>query len=132
MPNSLLTLTSISKSFSGVAALTEVSLEVRAGEIHALLGENGAGKSTLMNVASGTLQPDSGTIEILGKLITDLTPHQATELGLAIVHQHPAVLPDLTIAENILISVPEERLQAEGNTEKTMRKILDDFGFTAS
>lgn len=132
MPNCLLALTSISKSFSGVAALTEVSLEVRAGEIHALLGENGAGKSTLMNVASGTLQPDAGKIEINGQTITDLTPHQATELGLAIVHQHPAVLPDLTIAENILISVPEERLQSEGTTEKTMRKILVDFGFTAS
>jgi len=132
VPSSLLVLSNISKNFSGVAALTDVSLEARAGEVHALLGENGAGKSTLMNVASGTLQPDAGAIEIAGKVITNLTPHQATELGLAIVHQHPAVLPDLTIAENILISVPEELLQSEGSTDKTMRKILDDFGFTAS
>ncbi len=132
VPSSLLVLSNISKNFSGVAALSDVSLEARAGEVHALLGENGAGKSTLMNVASGTLQPDGGVIEIAGKVITNLTPHQATELGLAIVHQHPAVLPDLTIAENILISVPEALLQSEGSTEKTMRKILDDFGFTAS
>ena len=89
MSRSPLILSNISKSFSSVAALQDVSLEVRAGEIHALLGENGAGKSTLMNVASGTLQPDSGTIEINGEIISSLSPHQATELGLAIVHQHP-------------------------------------------
>ncbi|MDP1720576.1 MAG: ATP-binding cassette domain-containing protein [Candidatus Nanopelagicaceae bacterium] len=132
VPSSPLILSNISKHFSGVAALTDVSLEVHAGEVHALLGENGAGKSTLMNVASGTLQPDSGIIEISDQQITNLTPHQAIDLGLAIVHQHPAVLPDLTIAENILISVPERLLQSEGDTEKTMRKILDEFGFTAS
>ena len=132
MQGSPLILSNVSKYFSGVAALVDVSLEVNAGEVHALLGENGAGKSTLMNVASGTLQPDDGTIEFNGELISNLNPHQATELGLAIVHQHPAVLPDLTIAENILISIPEEFLQSEGNTEKTMRKILDDFGFTVS
>ena len=132
VPNAPLILSNISKSFSGVAALTDVSLEVRFGKIHALLGENGAGKSTLMNIASGTLKSDGGTIMIQGQQITDLNPHQATELGLVIVHQHPAVLPDLSIAENILISVPEKWLQSEGSTEKTMRKILDDFGFTAS
>ena len=132
MSRSPLILSNISKSFASVAALQDVSLEVRAGEIHALLGENGAGKSTLMNVASGTLQPDSGTIEINGEVIVSLSPHQATELGLAIVHQHPAVLPDLSIEENIKISVPEKFLLAEGSPAATMRKMLDDFGFTVS
>ena len=127
-----LILSNISKSFAGVAALQDVSLEVRAGEIHALLGENGAGKSTLMNIASGTLRPDHGSIEICGESISTLTPHQAAALGLAIVHQHPAVLPDLTIEENIRISVPDEMLQSEGSPAETMRKILDDFGFTVS
>ena len=97
MSRSPLILSNISKSFVGVAALRDVSLEVKEGEIHALLGETGAGKSTLMNVASGTLQPDSGTIEIGGEKIDSLSPQQATDLGLVIVHQHPAVLPDLTI-----------------------------------
>ena len=132
MSRSPLILSNISKSFSGVAALSDVSLEVKEGEIHALLGENGAGKSTLMNVASGTLQPDSGTIEINGEKIDVLSPHLATSHGLAIVHQHPAVLPDLSIEENIRISVPEEFLLSEGSPAATMRKILDDFGFTAS
>jgi ribose transport system ATP-binding protein len=130
--HSPLILSNISKSFAGVAALREVSLEVKAGEIHALLGENGAGKSTLMNIASGTLQPDSGTIEINGEKIDVLSPHLATAHGLAIVHQHPAVLPDLSIEENIRISVPEEFLLSEGSPAATMRKILDDFGFTVS
>ena len=132
MSRSSLILSNISKSFAGIPALQDVTLEVHAGEIHALLGENGAGKSTLMNVASGTLQPDSGTIEINGEVISSLTPHQATELGLAIVHQHPAVLPDLSIEENIKISVPEKFLLAEGSPAATMRKMLDDFGFTVS
>ena len=132
MSRSPLILSNISKSFASVAALQDVSLEVRVGEIHALLGENGAGKSTLMNVASGTLQPDSGTIEINGEVIVSLSPHQATELGLAIVHQHPAVLPDLSIEENIKISVPEKFLLTEGSPAATMRKMLDDFGFTVS
>lgn len=132
MSRSPLILSNISKSFAGVAALQDVSLEVRAGEIHALLGENGAGKSTLMNIASGTLQPDSGTIEISGEQIQTLSPHQATELGLAIVHQHPAVLPDLSIEENIKISVPEKFLMSAGSPAATMRKMLDDFGFTVS
>lgn len=132
MSRSPLVLSNIFKSFAGVAALQDVSLEVRAGEIHALLGENGAGKSTLMNIASGTLKADSGNIEICGESISFLTPHQATELGLAIVHQHPAVLPDLTIEENIRISIPDHLLQSAGSSTATMRKILDDFGFTVS
>lgn len=132
MSRSPLILSNISKSFAGVSALLDVSLEVRAGEIHALLGENGAGKSTLMNVASGTLRSDSGEIEICGEAINSLSPHQATALGLVIVHQHPAVLPDLTIEENIRISVSEELLQSEGSPAATMRKMLDDFGFTVS
>ena len=132
MSRSPLILSNISKSFAGVSALLDVSLEVRAGEIHALLGENGAGKSTLMNIASGTLRSDSGEIEICGEKINSLSPHHATALGLAIVHQHPAVLPDLTIEENIRISVSDELLQSEGSPAATMRKMLDDFGFTVS
>lgn len=130
MSNSPLVLSGISKNYSGVAALREVSLEVFAGEVHALLGENGAGKSTLMNVASGTTTPDAGTITVNGQLIEKLDPKLATELGIAFVHQHPAVLPDLTVAENILISVPKRFLMKHGSVNESMRAILDDFGFT--
>ena len=132
MSRTPLKLTNITKTYSGVTALKDVSFEVREGEVHALLGENGAGKSTLMNVASGTTQPDEGIIEINGEIVENLNPIIATEKGLAIVHQHPAVLPDLSIAENIRISVPEEFLKSEGTQAKTMRKMLDEFGFTAN
>src|SRR3954464_15701077 len=119
----------ISKSYAAVAALTEVSLEVLPGEVHALLGENGAGKSTLMGVASGTVIPDRGTITVLGETVDELTPARATKLGIAIVHQHPAVLPDLTIAENIAVAVPERFLGDDRRA--TMRSILDRVGCTA-
>ncbi|MDQ1661025.1 MAG: ribose transport system permease protein rbsA, partial [Blastococcus sp.] len=103
----------ISKQFAGVFALTDVSVSVVPGEIHAILGENGAGKSTLMNIASGTLQPDTGTITVAGETVTSLTPHEATARGIAIVHQHPAVLPDMTVQENLQVALPKE-VFAEG------------------
>ncbi|RLV47972.1 ATP-binding cassette domain-containing protein [Nocardioides mangrovicus] len=95
-----------SKHFAGVAALKDVSLSVRAGEVHAVLGENGAGKSTLMNIATGTLQPDEGEIRVGGEVAATLTPARATALGIAIVHQHPAVMPDLTVQENLQVALP--------------------------
>jgi len=102
----ILELNNISKSFSGVPALTDVTFDIRPGEVHALLGENGAGKSTLMNIATGTLPPTSGEIRFGGQVIDELDPHRSTELGIAFVHQHPAVMPDLTVLENIQVALP--------------------------
>src|SRR5512144_100554 len=98
-----MTLTGISKHYDGVAALTDVSLDIRPGGVHALLGENGAGKSTLMGVATGSVVPASGVGEVRDEVIDSLTPPLATALGIAIVHQHPAVMPDMTVAENIRV-----------------------------
>jgi ribose transport system ATP-binding protein len=122
-------LSGISKSYGGVRALSDVSLEVVPGEVHALLGENGAGKSTLMAVASGTTRPDGGSMQFEGQEIDGLTPARATELGIAIVHQHPAVLPDMTVAENLRVAVPRERLRFAGDEKSSMRALLDDVGF---
>src|ERR1700753_485950 len=91
-----LRLTDVVKSFGAVRALRGVSLEVSSGEIHALVGENGAGKSTLMSVASGATPPDSGMIEFCGEVVSTATPAGMRSLGLAVVYQHPALLPDLT------------------------------------
>jgi ribose transport system ATP-binding protein len=102
----LLRLRGVSKSYGGVQALTDVSLDVHAGQVHALLGENGAGKSTLVGIASGSTAPDGGRTEIAGERVPHLSPTLARGLGIAIVHQHPAVLPDMTVAENIRIAVP--------------------------
>jgi len=125
-----LSLFEITKRFEGVAALTDVSFEVRPGEVHALLGENGAGKSTLMNIASGALTPDSGSIVFEGETVDNLTPALSQELGIAMVHQHPAVLPDLTVAENIMVAVGPEHLQRRASDPtKAMRAVLDDVNF---
>jgi len=104
-----LRLTDVQKSFGGVRALKGVSLEVQAGEVHALLGENGAGKSTLMAVAAGALEPDTGTVEIGGEPLVAANPMAALELGLAVVYQHPAIADDLTVMENLMLAVPADR-----------------------
>jgi ribose transport system ATP-binding protein len=120
----------ITKHFEGVAALTDVSFEVLPGEVHALLGENGAGKSTLMNIASGALAPDEGSIVFGGSEVESLTPALAQELGIAIVHQHPALFPDLTVAENLLVTLGRENLRRrDPDTRKAMRALLDGVHF---
>ena len=94
----------IRKSFGGVRALKGVSLEVRAGEVHALVGENGAGKSTLIKMFAGALQPDEGEIRLEGKRAGHLTPAKSKALGIAVIYQQPALFPDLTVAENIALA----------------------------
>ena len=126
----LLDMAGVYKNFAGVRALVDVAFTVQAGEVHALLGENGAGKSTLMNIASGSLQPDEGTIRLNGEPTEGLTPVTAAEAGVAIVHQHPALLADMTVAENIAVSVPARLLEGPGGIRAAMRAMLDDVGFT--
>jgi len=96
-----LRMTGISKTFPGVKALDDVSIEVMPGEIHALVGENGAGKSTLMNLLAGVHQPDSGTIELDGEAVEIPAESAAGAHGVAMVHQEQSLVPRLTIAENI-------------------------------
>src|SRR5690348_3039149 len=96
----LLQIDAVTKIFPGVRALDDVTFSVRRGEVHGLVGENGAGKSTLMAVASGALVPESGRVVLDGVEIVGDT-EQARRLGLAIVRQEPALMPDLTVAENL-------------------------------
>jgi len=97
----LLGLVGIDKSFDGAHALKAVSLELLSGEVHGLVGENGAGKSTLVKVITGAVLPDGGRIEIAGHPVSHLSPALARQLGVACIYQHPALFPDLTVAENI-------------------------------
>ena len=94
----LLSLTGIVKSFGFVRALKGVSFDLRAGEVHALLGENGAGKSTLIKVITGAHQPDGGTLAVGGVAVSALTPARARDLGIACIYQQPALFPYLTVA----------------------------------
>lgn len=97
----LLAFRRITKSFGAVRALRGVDLEVRAGEVHALLGENGAGKSTLIKVATGAHAPDSGRIELGGETLERLDPALARRRGIACIYQQPALFPELSVAENL-------------------------------
>ena len=105
MNNELLRTEHINKAFSGVPALLDVQFDLKAGEVHALLGENGAGKSTLMKIISGVYTRDSGDLYIQGKkIIHDLTPLSAEDKGIGIIHQELNLCPHLTVAENIFLN----------------------------
>lgn len=99
----LVELRGIEKSFPGVHALKGVSLDLRAGEVHALMGENGAGKSTLMKALTGVYQPDSGEILVGGQHVTLPNPRAAQDLGISIIHQELFLMEHLTAAQNIYI-----------------------------
>jgi rhamnose transport system ATP-binding protein len=100
---SMLSVRGLSKSFGGVRALADVSLHVERGEILALVGENGAGKSTLIRVLSGAHAPDAGTLTLDGQELRQLSPQRARALGIAVIYQQPALLPDLSVAENVAL-----------------------------
>ena len=97
-------LTGIEKSYPGVKSLDSVDFEVAPGEIHALLGENGAGKSTLTAVMGGAVKPNAGTIEYLGRVVAWRSPKEAQAAGIHVIHQELALFPELTVAENILLT----------------------------
>ena len=99
----------ISKSFGATAALTAVSMDIRAGEIHGLVGENGAGKSTLVKILGGVHPPDAGTILLDGVATHIGDPAAARALGVAVVHQEPRLFPDLSVAENVFLASPPMR-----------------------
>ncbi|MGH9387051.1 MAG: sugar ABC transporter ATP-binding protein [Vicinamibacterales bacterium] len=110
MSEALLVLRSITKSFAGVQALKGVSFDLRPGEVHALVGENGAGKSTLIKIVTGAERPDSGTLIVSGRETRLLDPATSRALGIAAIYQQPALFPDLTVAENIAMSVEGRRV----------------------
>jgi ABC-type sugar transport system ATPase subunit len=99
----LLTMTGIVKSYPGVRALKGVDFDLRAGEIHCLIGENGAGKSTLMRVMSGAEMPDAGTIAIDGRQFSSIAPALSHELGITVIYQETDLVLPLTVAENIFL-----------------------------
>jgi rhamnose transport system ATP-binding protein len=100
---SLLQMRGVSKAFPGVQALIGVDLDVRAGEVHAIVGENGAGKSTLMKILAGIYQPDAGSLMLGGQAAHIENPRQAMALGIGMIHQELNLAPNLSVAENIFL-----------------------------
>ena len=103
MREPLLNVRNVTKSFGGVKALDGVGLTLRAGEIHALMGENGAGKSTLIKVLTGVYTPDDGAMEFGGKVIAPRSTREAEAAGISTVYQEVNLVPTLSIADNILL-----------------------------
>jgi len=101
--SSLIEIRGLGKRFPGVVALDDVSLDLRAGEVHGLVGQNGAGKSTLINILSGMLSADAGSIRIGGAPVAIRDPHHAIALGIATVYQELSLLPNLTVAQNLAL-----------------------------
>jgi rhamnose transport system ATP-binding protein len=129
MPAPVLALRSISKWFGMTHALHAMTIELHAGEVHAIVGENGAGKSTMIKIMTGIYQPTSGTLEIDGKPAIVKGPQAARAAGLAAMYQEPMVFPDLDVAENIFISSTREgMIQNRSALRQKARALIDRIG----
>ncbi|MBN8995070.1 MAG: sugar ABC transporter ATP-binding protein [Rhizobiales bacterium] len=126
----LLSASGISKRFGGVRALRDVAFDVRAGEVHGLIGANGAGKSTLINILSGAIAPDSGSLAVRGRPVPLGSVGEARRAGLAVVHQELMLFPDCTVEENIAAtSLPTRGGFVDGRRRRRMvRRVLDSLG----
>jgi len=125
----LLSATHIKKAYGQIPALVDAHIEVREGEIHALLGENGAGKTTLMNILYGLLRPDSGEIAFAGTPYTPQSPLDANAMGVSMVHQHFMLVPTLTVAENILLGESPFSVYRSSKEKTRLENEMRDFGF---
>lgn len=128
----LVKVTQVSKSFGGVHALRGVDLEVKAGEVNALLGENGAGKSTLIKIVAGVMTADDGSIEIAGRAHSFKSPAESRAAGLAVVYQELSLVPSLSVAANLFLGrEPRNRLGLvnRGKLLRDAEEFLTSYGF---
>jgi ABC-type sugar transport system ATPase subunit len=126
-PVNVLSVRGVSKAFGAVQALREVSVDCRAGEIHALVGENGSGKSTLLGIASGFLAPDDGVVEIGGARLRRDSPAAARRLGLGIAYQDYSHVGGLSVAENLYLGMPSTARPPYGEMHSWADKTLAEF-----
>lgn len=114
----------ITKEFPGIKANDHITLQVKQGEIHALLGENGAGKSTLMSILFGLYQPDEGIIKINGKEVKINNPNDANRYAIGMVHQHFKLVHNFTVLENIILGIEDTTFGVIKKTE-ARKKVID-------
>ena len=125
----LVVLEHITKRFPGVVANDDVSLEIHAGEIHALIGENGAGKSTLMHVLYGEYEADGGRIRVRGREVRISSPRAAISLGIGMVHQHFSLVTPFTVAENVILGQEGGPVLHQDESERRVAELADTYGF---
>jgi ABC-type uncharacterized transport system ATPase subunit len=125
----LVVMEGITKRFPGIVATDRVDLAVRAGEIHALVGENGAGKSTLMRVLYGLYPPDDGRVEVRGREVRLHSPRDAINLGIGMVHQHFVLVDRFTVTENIILGLEGGRVVDLDRAGERIRDLADTYGF---
>ena len=130
-----LELRGITKRFGRIVANDGVDFDLRAGEVHALLGENGAGKSTLMSILYGLYHPDEGEMIVRGEPVRIDSPRRAIDLGIGMVHQHFMLIPVMTVAENIVLA--DEPRSAGGlldvhSADAKVRELSERFGLAVS
>ncbi len=118
----------IVKRFPGVLANDHVDLQVRAGEVHALLGENGAGKTTLMNILYGIYQPDEGEIFVKGQRVHIRSPRDAIRLGIGMVHQQFRLVPSHTVAENVVLGLPGNFFYPDRAARQRLQEFARRYG----
>ncbi len=131
MSETILKMTDISKRFSGVQALKNACLELKKGEVHALMGENGAGKSTLMKILTGIHSKDSGEIELFGERVEFQSVNESQEKGISIIHQELNMMKDLTVAQNIYIGREPKKYSCfidDKKMQNDARGLLDYVG----
>jgi simple sugar transport system ATP-binding protein len=122
----------IVKHFPGILANDRVTLTIRRGEIHTVLGENGAGKTTLINILSGMLQPDQGTISVRGAQVTIDSPRTALKLKIGTVYQHFTLVPNLSVIENIVLGSEGGFVLDLRRAERKLQEMLGEFGMSVS
>ncbi|MBW3663183.1 MAG: ATP-binding cassette domain-containing protein [Actinobacteria bacterium] len=127
-PPTVLAVHNVSKRFGAVQALSDVSVDCRAGEVHAVLGENGSGKSTLLGIMSGVLEPDTGEVRIGRHRVESGHVDRVRDLGLAMAYQTYSLVRDLTIAQNLFLSAPPSVRPPHGETSAWARSQLERFG----
>ncbi|MEX1263388.1 MAG: ABC transporter ATP-binding protein [Actinomycetota bacterium] len=125
----LVVMQGVSKRFPGVVANDDVTLDLRSGEVHALIGENGAGKSTLMRVLYGLYPPDSGTISVRGRAVKIASPRDALALGIGMVHQHFVLVDPFTVAENVTLGDEGGPILHAQDAEQRVKILADSYGF---
>jgi simple sugar transport system ATP-binding protein len=124
----------IRKEFPGIVANDNINLQVKKGEIHALLGENGAGKSTLMNVLFGLYQPEKGEIRVKGKTVNITNPNIANDLGIGMVHQHFMLVNNFSVTENIILGNEPTKTGKINlkDAEKQVKEISEKYGLAVN